>query len=81
MNDKMQLIEEKIDESERVLTETDAMRDVAGANLAAESDKLKPIEEEEAEIKEKMYTTRQEIMRIQVRTPLSDLVCHLLISS
>ena len=66
VNDKIQRIQEKIDESERVLTAADAMRDVAGTNLAVESDKLKPIEEEEAELKEKMYTTRQELMRIQV---------------
>ena len=69
MNDKIQRIQDKIEESERVFAETNEMRDVAGANLAAESDKLKPIEEDEFQIKEKMHTTKQELMKIQVWTP------------
>jgi len=59
-------IQAKIDDSEKAFAEVSVARDQSAENLAAESGKLRPIEEEEFQIKDKMDTTRQELMKIQV---------------
>ncbi|KAF8423781.1 P-loop containing nucleoside triphosphate hydrolase protein [Tirmania nivea] len=58
-------IQAKIDESEKAFEKVNAARDQAAENLAAESEELRPIDEEEFQIKDKMDTTRQELMKIQ----------------
>ncbi|KAF8436427.1 P-loop containing nucleoside triphosphate hydrolase protein [Terfezia claveryi] len=63
--DLIERIQTKIDESEKAFEEVNTARDQAAENLAAESEKLRPIEEEEFQIKEKMDATRQELMKIQ----------------
>lgn len=66
----MERIQAKIDESEKAFEEVNAARNKAAENLAAGSEKLRPIEEEEFQIKEKMDGNRQELMKIQVTSHL-----------
>ena len=52
--------------AEKKFLKANAAQDEATANLAAESEKLKPIEEEEDRLKEKLDSNRKELMSVQV---------------
>lgn len=64
--DRIGRIQVKINDAETAYDKTNAAQEVAGASLAAESDRLKPIEEEEFQLKEKMDNNRKELGTIQV---------------